>query len=95
MSITPRSYKSADEIAIGDVVVMNGDDINAFASTIVARIQDGNAYLVRPMCHADETGGVWTHEERYSVSLESLFKNFRVYVTGASGRKDNRIVKSI
>lgn len=87
-----RKYLNAGEVAIGDKVhSFNG----AFATSIVERIEetafDKLVHLARPIMRADATGGAWIYVERYSAYMSQFLSAFEVYVTGASGNKDNSV----
>lgn len=91
--VETRKYLDASEVAVGDVVqAFNG----AFGSCIVTRIEAVDNYpeplvhLARPMARVDAQGSVWTHHESFSAYMGQLLSGYEVFVTGASGRKDNR-----
>lgn len=90
-----KRYASAAEIAIGDIVTMLSDvetpGFNAFASSIVERVENGNVRLARPIVRVDAvTRGTWISAETVTVPADRLISAFAVYTTGHSLCTDNR-----
>ncbi len=94
----PRQYKSIEEIASGDIVRFSCDKDHSFGSSIIVKILNGQAYLVRPMMHVlrlfdqENLSSPLTSYESYNVPLASILLSYEVFTTGPSGEKHTSIV---
>ncbi len=82
-----RKYSSDETPALGDVVQLCG---GPFGSSVVTRIKGEWAMCERVHASVGATGQIQFGVERVEVTVNRL-REMPVFVTGPSGRIDNRV----
>jgi hypothetical protein len=96
----PREYHKNEEIQSGDVVCNKGSPY-AFNTCIVTYTEEKTSpvglytivHLERSHMVVTASGTAFVSTERVSVEEMRFRGEYRVWTTGASGKKDNRLTK--
>ena len=84
-----KKYDKIDDIACGDIVVMDVDKHNPFSTCIVQNVGAHEIKLARPMASVSQFGGnVWVTMETFEIEIKRFLESFLVYIY--SNKKDNR-----
>jgi hypothetical protein len=103
MEIFIQKYSSPEQVRVGDVVMLDGDSLSPFATSIVTGIEDFGSihhqiFLGRPhaRCSSHRIRGHHRGEqvavmvETYPVEAHRFVEIYSVFVSGPKGEIDNR-----